>query len=74
MTQISRSEAYGIGAALALLFLVLFDNTWAMLIISAIGLLAGLWVARQGEVKRVVWVATVAFGVALAFALFTLLR
>ncbi len=74
MKNVSTSEAYGIGAALALLFLVLFDNAWAMLVVSAVGLLAGLWVARQGEVKRVVWVAAAAFGVALAFALFALLR
>lgn len=74
MRDLSRSDVYGIGAALALLFLILFDNAWAMLAVSAIGLLAGLWVARQGEVKRVVWAATAAFGVALAFALFVLLR
>ncbi len=74
MKNLSLSEAYGIGAALALLFLVLFDNTWAMLIVSLIGLLAGLWTARQGDVKRVVWVATAAFGVTLMFAVFALLR
>lgn len=74
MKHAPLAEAYGIGAALALLFLVLFDNAWAMLIVSLIGLLTGLWVARGGEVKRVVWVATAAFGVALAFALFALLR
>lgn len=74
MKDVSRSNIYGIGAALALLFLILFDNAWAMLAVSVIGLLAGLWVARQGEVKRIVWVATAAFGVALVFALFILLR
>lgn len=74
MKDVSRSDIYGVGAALALLFLILFDNVWAMLAVSVIGLLAGLWVARQGEVKRVVWVATAAFGVALVFALFILLR
>lgn len=74
MKNISRSDAYGIGAALALLFLVLFNNAWAMLIVSLVGLFAGFWVARQGDVKRVAWVATVAFGVTLAFALFAVLR
>ena len=74
MKNSSTSEAYGVGAALALLFLVLLDNAWAMLVVSVVGLLAGLWLARQGEVKRLVWVATAAFGVALVFALFALLR
>lgn len=74
MKDLSRSEVYGIAAALALLFLILFDNAWVMLAVSAAGLLAGLWMARQGEVKRLVWVATAAFAVALAFAVFALLR
>jgi len=74
MKDLSRSEIYGVAAALALLFLVLLDNAWVMLVASAAGLLAGLWLARQGEVKRLVWVATAAFAVALAFAVFMLLR
>lgn len=74
MRNLSNSELYGIGAALALLFLILFDKAWAMLVVSAIGLLTGFWVARQGEVKRTVWVATAAFAVALIAAVFVLLR
>lgn len=74
MKALSRSELYGVGAALALLLLVWLDNAWAMLIVSAVGLLTGFWVASRGDVKRVAWVATIAFAVALAFALFTLLR
>lgn len=74
MKDFSRSGLYGVASALALLFLILFDNAWVMLVISAVGLLVGFWLARQGEVKRVVWVATGAFAVALVFAVFMLLR
>ncbi len=74
MRNLSRSDLFGLAAALALLLLIWLNNAWVMLGVSAVGLVAGLWLARQGEVKRVAWVATVAFAVALAFAVFMLLR
>lgn len=74
MNRFSRSEVYGLGAVLALLLMVLLDNAWIMLVVSAVGFGVGLWVVRGGEVKRTVWLAVVAFAVSLALALFALLR
>ncbi len=45
-----------------------------MLIVSIIGLAAGFWVARQGELRRMAMVAIAAFAMALVIAAFTLLR
>lgn len=74
MQSLTLSDKYALAAALALLLLVLFDNAVLMLAVSAIGLFAGIWVARRGEIRRVAWVAMVAFAVALAFAVVSLLR
>lgn len=74
MPALSLSERYAILAALALLFLVLLDNAVVMAAVSTVGLTAGLLVMRRGNVRRVGIVATVAFAVALAFALVVLFR
>lgn len=74
MPKTSWSEKYAIAAALLLLILVLADNARVMLIISIIGLAAGFWVARQGELRRMALVAIAAFAVTLVIAVFTLLR
>ncbi len=74
MSKLSLSEKYAIGAALALLVIVIVDNPWLTLVISVLGLVAGLLVARQGPMRRVAIVALVAFAVSLVLGLFTLLR
>jgi type IV secretory pathway VirB3-like protein len=74
MPNLSLSEKYAIGAALALLVVVIVDNPWLTLIVSVLGLVAGLLVARQGSMRRAAVVALVAFAVSLALGLFTLLR
>ena len=74
MPTTSWSERYAIAAVLLLLVLVLADNARVMLIISIIGLAAGFWVARQGELRRVAMVAIAAFAMTLVIAAFTLLR
>lgn len=74
MPTTSWSERYAIAAALLLLALVLTDNARVMLIVSIIGLAAGFWVARQGELRRMAMVAIAAFAVTLVIAAFTLLR
>jgi hypothetical protein len=74
LSRLTLSDKYGIFAAVALLFLILIDNAIAMLVVSAIGLAVGAFVARQGETKRVAWVSAAAFAIALAFGIFSLLR
>jgi hypothetical protein len=74
LPSLSISDKYAIAAAVALLFLVLFDNAVVMLIVSAVGLFAGVLVIRQPETRRVAWVATAAFAISLAFAVATLIR
>ncbi len=74
MQSLTPSDKYAVAASIALLILVLFDNAILMLVVSVLGLLAGIWVVRQGEMRRVAWVAAAAFAIALAFALVTLLR
>jgi type IV secretory pathway VirB3-like protein len=74
MSNLSLSEKYAIGAALALLVVVIVDNPWLTLVISVLGLVAGLLVARQVSMRRAAIVALVAFAVSLVLGLFTLLR
>lgn len=74
MPGTTRSEKYAIAAAIGLLFLILFDNAVLMLAVSGIGLIAGLWIAARGEVRRVALVAMAAFAIAAVFAIFSLLR
>ena len=74
MSALSLPERYAILAALALLLLVLVDNAILMAVVSAAGLVGGLWVLRRGDLRRVAVVATVAFAVTLVFALVSLVR
>lgn len=74
MPNTSLSDKYAIAAAIGLLLMVLFENAVLMLVVSLAGLIAGLWIARAGSVRRVVIVAMVAFAVAAAFAVIMLLR
>ena len=74
MPNLSLSDKYAIGATLALLMLVIVNNPLIMLIVSVLGLVAGLLVARQGSMRRAAVVALVAFAVSLVFGLVALLR
>jgi uncharacterized membrane protein YozB (DUF420 family) len=74
MQSLTPSDKYAMAASIALLIMVLFDNAVLMLVVSVIGLLVGIWVMRQGETRRVAWVAAAAFMIALVFALVGLLR
>lgn len=74
MQNLSLGEKYSIAAAIGLLLLVLLDNAAVMLVSSAVGLAAGLWIARRGEVRRAAVVAMVAFAVSAAISIFMLLR
>ncbi len=41
------------------MIMVVVNNAVVMLVLSVLGILAGLWVVRQGEVRRVAFVAFV---------------
>jgi uncharacterized membrane protein YozB (DUF420 family) len=74
MQNIAPSEKYAIAAALGLLFMLLTNNALLMLVLSVLGLVAGLWVFRQGDVRRVAFVAFMAFTLAAVFAVIGLVR
>ena len=74
MSKLSLSDKYALGAALALLVLVVLNNPLVMLIVSVFGLVAGFLVARQGSMRRAAMVALAAFAVSLVFGLVALLR
>jgi uncharacterized membrane protein YozB (DUF420 family) len=61
-------------AALALVLMVLINSAVVMLALSVAGLIAGFWIVRHGEVRRVAFVAFAAFAVAAVFAVIGLVR
>lgn len=74
MSKLVLSEKYGVAAAIALLFLTMLNSAVLMLVVSLVGLIAGIWVIRQGEARRVAFVALAGFVVAALFAVVGLVR
>jgi len=74
MRNLSASDKYGIAASLGLLLMVMFNSALLMLIVSILGLIAGLWVLRQGDARRVAFIAFAAFAIAAVFAIVGLVR
>jgi hypothetical protein len=74
MRSQSLSHNYPIGAIVLLAVAVLVNQPVLTIVISVIGLAAGVWVLRQGNVQRAAAVAMVGFVAALAMAVFGLLR
>jgi len=74
MQNVTPSEKYGIAAALGLLVMVMLNNALLMLVLSVVGLVAGFWIMRQGEVRRVAFVAFAALALAAVFAVIGLVR
>lgn len=72
MGNLTLSEKYGIGAAIALGIVVVLNNPVVMLVVSIAGVLAGLWVLRRGEARRVGYVAFAGFAIAAVFAVVAL--
>ncbi len=73
MGNLALSEKYGIGAAIGLAVAAFINNALLMLVVSVIGILAGVWVLRQGEVRRVGYVAFGGFAIAAVFAVMQLM-
>ena len=74
MQKITPSEKYGIAAALGLLVMVMFNNAFLMLVLSVVGLVAGFLIIRKGDVRRVAFVAMMAFAISAVFAVIGLVR
>ncbi len=68
MANLTLSEKYAIGAVIGLLLVTVVNSAVVMLVVSAIGIAAGIWVMRQGEVRRVAFVALAGFAIAAVFA------
>ncbi|MCU0508946.1 MAG: hypothetical protein MUC34_11210 [Anaerolineae bacterium] len=74
MSNLTPSDKYGIAAAIALMLMVAINNAVVMLVLSLAGLVAGFWIVRRGEVRRVAFVAFAAFAIAAVFAVMGLVR
>lgn len=74
MAKLTLSDKYALAASLALIIMLVVNNPIVMLVLSAVGIGAGLWVVRKGEVRRSGFVALAGLVVAAVFAVFSLVR
>jgi uncharacterized membrane protein YozB (DUF420 family) len=74
LSNLTPSDKYGIAATIALILMVVIDNAVVMLVLSLAGLVAGFWIVRRGEVRRVAFIAFAAFAIAAVFAVIGLVR
>jgi hypothetical protein len=72
--KLSASQIYAISAVALLAVVVIVNQPRLTIIASAVGLVAGAFVLRRGDVRRVAMVAMVGFAAALAMGVFGLLR
>ncbi len=72
--KLSASQIYAIGAAALLTVVVLVNRPELTVIASAVGLVAGAFVLRRGDVRRVAVVAMAGFAAALIMGVFALLQ
>jgi hypothetical protein len=66
--NLTLSEKYGMAAVVALMIMVAINSALLMLVLSVVGIIAGFWVLRRGEVRRVAFVAFGGFAIAAVFA------
>jgi hypothetical protein len=72
--KLSASQIYAIGAVVLLAAVVIVNQPRLTIIASAVGLVAGAFVLRRGNVERVAMVAMAGFAAALVMGVFGLLR
>ena len=72
--KLSVSQIYAIGAVALLVVVVIVNQPRFTIIASAVGLVAGAFVLRRGNVQRVAMVAMAGFAAALVMGVFGLLR
>ena len=74
MRNLTVSQIYAIGAAALLIVVVLVNRPQVTVVVSAVGLAAGVFVLRRGDVRRVAMIAMAGFVAAIVIAVFDLLR
>jgi hypothetical protein len=84
MNKLSLSEIYAVAAAILLLLLAFLNNPWLMLVVSSVGLVVGVIIARKpapegqegmlGSLRRAGVFGLAGFAVALAFAIVIMIR
>ena len=72
--KLSASQIYAICAVCLLIVAVLVNQPRVTIIVSAVGLIAGAFVLRRGNVQRVAMVAMAGFAAALVMGVFGLLQ
>ena len=72
--KLSASQIYAIGAVALLVVVVIVNQPRLTIIASAVGLIAGAFVLRRGNVQRVAMVAMAGFAAALVMGVFGLLQ
>jgi hypothetical protein len=72
--KLSASQIYAIGAAALLVVVVIVNQPRLTIIASAVGLAAGAFVLRRGNVQRVAMVAMAGIAAALVIGVFGLLQ
>ena len=72
--KLSASQIYAIGAVALLAVVVIVNQPRLTIIASAVGLVAGAFVLRRGNVQRVAMVAMAGFAAALVMGVFGLLQ
>ena len=74
MSKLTPSEWYGVAAAVGILLMAMVNSAIVMLVVSLAGLIAGLWLFRRGEARRVAFVAFAGFAIAAVFAVIGLIQ
>jgi hypothetical protein len=69
MPELTLSQRYALGVAIALALCLWLNHPMAQIAISTLGLGAGFWMARQGEATRSAYVALAACAAALVFGI-----
>jgi hypothetical protein len=72
--KLSVSQIYAIGAVALLVVVVIVNQPRLTIIASAVGLVAGAFVLRRGNVQRVAMVAMAGLAAALVMGVFGLLQ
>ena len=72
--NLSASQIYAICAVLLLIVAILVNQPRVTVVVSAVGLIAGAFVLRRGNVQRVAMVAMAGFAAALVMGVFGLLQ
>jgi cell division protein FtsW (lipid II flippase) len=70
----SASQIYAICAVLLLIVAILVNQPRVTVVVSVAGLIAGVFVLRRGDVRRVAMVALAGFAAALVMGVFALLQ